>query len=57
MYKALLVLHLVGVFLIVGGAGLATAIGIKMSSSFRRSRPETVRGLRVTAGRVSAHAR
>lgn len=33
MYKALLVLHLVGVFLIVGGAGLATALGIKMSKT------------------------
>jgi hypothetical protein len=33
MYKTLLVLHLVGVFLIVGGAGLATALGIKMSKT------------------------
>lgn len=31
MYKTLLVLHLLGVFLIVGGAAIATAIGIKLS--------------------------
>ena len=33
MYKTLLFLHLLGVFLIVGGAGVATALGIKMSKS------------------------
>jgi uncharacterized membrane protein len=37
MYKTLLFLHLLGVFLIVGGAGVATALGIKMSKS-RRAR-------------------
>ncbi len=33
MYKTLLFLHILGVFLIVGGAGVATALGIKMSKS------------------------
>lgn len=37
MYKTLLFLHILGVFMIVGGAGVATALGIKMSKS-RRSR-------------------
>jgi uncharacterized membrane protein len=33
MYKALLFAHIAGVFLIVGGAGIATALGIKASKS------------------------
>ena len=33
MYKTWLFLHILGVFLIVGGAGVATALGIKMSKS------------------------
>jgi len=33
MYKTLLFLHILGVFLIVGGASVATALGIKMSKS------------------------
>jgi uncharacterized membrane protein len=33
MYKTLLFLHILGVFMIVGGAGVATALGIKMSKS------------------------
>lgn len=37
MYKTLLFLHILGVFMIVGGAGAATALGIKMTKS-RRSR-------------------
>src|SRR6266540_1518733 len=37
MYKTLLFLHILGVFMIVGGAGVATALGIKMSKS-RHSR-------------------
>jgi uncharacterized membrane protein len=33
MYKTLLFLHILGVFMIVGGAAVATALGIKMSKS------------------------
>lgn len=33
MYKSLLFLHIVGVFLIVGGAAIATALGIRASKS------------------------
>lgn len=33
MYKTWLFLHIFGVFLIVGGVGVATALGIKMSKS------------------------
>jgi Trk-type K+ transport system membrane component len=33
VYKTLLFLHLLGVFLIVGGAAIATAIGIKLSKT------------------------
>ena len=33
MYKTWLFLHILGVFLIVGGASVATALGIKMSKS------------------------
>jgi uncharacterized membrane protein len=33
MYKTLLFLHILGVFLIVGGAAIATAIGIKLSKT------------------------
>jgi uncharacterized membrane protein len=33
MYKTLLFLHILGVFMIVGGASVATALGIKMSKS------------------------
>lgn len=33
MYKTLLFLHILGVFMLVGGAGVATALGIKMSKS------------------------
>ena len=33
MYKTLLFLHILGVFLIVGGAAIATALGIKASKT------------------------
>jgi uncharacterized membrane protein len=39
LYETLLYFHLLGVFLIVGGAAIATAIGIKLSKT---ARPHTV---------------
>ena len=51
MYKTLLVLHILGVFLIVGGAGVATALGIKMSKSRRAQTIADMSSLSIAAER------
>jgi uncharacterized membrane protein len=51
MYKTLLFLHILGVFLIVGGAGVATALGIKMSKSRNARTIADMSGLSIAAER------
>jgi uncharacterized membrane protein len=51
MYKTLLFLHILGVFLIVGGAGVATALGIKMSKSRRAQTIADMASLSIAAER------
>ena len=51
MYKTWLFLHILGVFLIVGGASVATALGIKMSKSRRTHTIADLSGLSIVAER------
>ncbi len=51
MENTLLILHLVGVFLIVGGAAIATALGIKASKTKRTHTIEELSGLSTVAER------
>jgi uncharacterized membrane protein len=51
MYKSLLVLHIFGVFMIVGGAAIATALGIKGSKSVHTRTIAAFSGLSIIAER------
>ena len=51
MYKTLLFLHIVGVFLIIGGAAIATALGIKASKSVHTRTIAALSGLSIIAER------
>jgi uncharacterized membrane protein len=51
MYKMLLVAHILGVFLIVGGAAIATALGIKTSKLSRTRTVAELTGLSIVAER------
>jgi uncharacterized membrane protein len=51
VYKTLLFLHIVGVFLIVGGAAIATALGIKASKSVHARTIAALSGLSIIAER------
>jgi uncharacterized membrane protein len=51
VYKTLLFLHIVGVFLIVGGAAIATALGIKASKSVNARTIAALSGLSIIAER------
>ncbi|MBA3841419.1 MAG: DUF2269 family protein [Actinobacteria bacterium] len=51
MYKLLLVAHILGVFLIVGGAAIATALGIKTSKLSRTQTVAELTGLSIIAER------
>ncbi len=51
MYKTWLFLHILGVFMIVGGAGVATALGVKMSKSRRTQTIADMSGLSIVAER------
>ena len=51
MYKTWLFLHILGVFLIVGGASVATALGIKMSKSRRAQTIADMASLSIAAER------
>jgi uncharacterized membrane protein len=51
MYKTWFFLHILGVFLIVGGAGTATALGIKMSKSRSTRTIADMSGLAIVAER------
>jgi uncharacterized membrane protein len=51
LYKALLFLHILGVFLIVGGAAIATALGIRASKSRRARTIGELSGLSIIAER------
>ena len=51
MYETLLFLHILGVFLIVGGAAIATALGIKASKSRRTHTIADLSGLSIVAER------
>lgn len=51
MYKTLLFIHILGVFLIVSGAGAATALGIKMSKSRRSAAIAALSSLSIVAER------
>lgn len=51
MYKTLLVLHILGVFMIVSGAGIATALGIKASKSRRTRTIADLSGISLVAER------
>lgn len=51
MYKTWLFLHILGVFMIVGGAGAATALGVKMSKSRRTQTIADMSGLSIVAER------
>lgn len=51
MYKTLLVVHILGVFLIVGGAAIATALGIKTSKLSRTRTVAELTGLSIIAER------
>lgn len=51
MYKTLLFLHILGVFLIVGGAAIATALGIKASKSVHARTIAALSGLSIIAER------
>ena len=49
--KTLLILHIVGVFLIVGGAAIATALGIKASKTQRTHTIAELSSLSIVAER------
>ena len=51
MYKTWLFLHILGVFMIVGGASVATALGIKMSKSRHARAIADMSGLSIVAER------
>ena len=51
MYETLLFLHILGAFLIVGGAAIATALGIKASKSKRTHTIADMSGLSIVAER------
>ncbi len=51
MYESLLFLHIFGVFLIVGGAAIATALGIKGSKSVHARTIAAFSGLSIIAER------
>jgi uncharacterized membrane protein len=51
VYKTLLVLHILGVFMIVGGAGIATALGIKTAKSRRTRTIADLSGISIVAER------
>jgi len=51
VYKSLLFLHIVGVFLIVGGAAIATAVGVKGSKSVSTRTIAAFSGLSIIAER------
>lgn len=51
MYNTLLVAHILGVFLIVGGAAIATALGIKTSKLTRTRTIAELTGLSIIAER------
>ena len=51
MYETLLFLHILGVFLIVGGAAIATALGIKASKSRRTHTIADLSGVSIVAER------
>jgi uncharacterized membrane protein len=51
LYETLLFLHILGVFLIVGGAAIATALGIKASKSRRTHTIADLSGLSIVAER------
>ena len=51
MYKTWLFLHILGVFMIVGGASVATALGIKMSKSRRAQTIADMSSLSIAAER------
>ena len=51
IYKTWLFLHIVGVFLIVGGAGVATAVGFKASRSVNVRTIAVLSGLSIVAER------
>jgi uncharacterized membrane protein len=51
LYKTELFLHILGVFLIVGGAAIATALGIKASKSRRTHTIADLTGLSIIAER------
>jgi uncharacterized membrane protein len=51
VYKTLLFLHILGVFLIVGGAAIATALGIKASKSVHTRTIAALSGLSIIAER------
>jgi uncharacterized membrane protein len=51
MYKALLAAHILGVFLIVGGAAIATALGIRTSKISRSRTIAELTGLSIIAER------
>lgn len=51
MEKTLLILHILGVFLIVGGVGIATALGIKASKSRSPGTLAELSGLSIVAER------
>jgi uncharacterized membrane protein len=51
VYKSLLFLHIFGVFLIVGGAAIATALGIKASKSVHSRTIAAFSGLSIIAER------
>ena len=51
MYESLLFLHIFGVFLIVGGAAIATALGIKASKSVHTRTIAAFSGLSIVAER------
>ena len=51
MYKTWLFLHIVGVFMIVGGAGIATAVGVNASKSVNVRTIAALSGLSIIAER------
>lgn len=51
MYKTLLVLHILGAFMIVGGAAIATALGIKTAKSRRTRTIAELSGISIFAER------
>ena len=51
MYKTWLFLHIAGVFMIVGGAGIATAVGVKASKSVNTRTIAALSGLSIVAER------